>query len=187
MKSSHPEIYDSIGRGYRDNRIPDRRIAAAIRTALGDAGSVCNVGAGAGSYEPLDLKVTAVEPSARMISQRSDEFPVVQAVAENLPFEDLAFDASMACLTIHHWLDVEAGLREMSRIAPRQVIFTFDPDAIYSFWLVRDYLPDVIELDRDRSVPMSKISSTLNVRQVLPVQIPWDCTDGFLAAYWRRP
>jgi len=44
--------YDRIGRGYANTRRADPRIAARIEAALGDARSVLNVGAGAGSYEP---------------------------------------------------------------------------------------------------------------------------------------
>jgi hypothetical protein len=35
-------IYDRIGRGYREVRRPDPRIAARIEAALGDAESVLN-------------------------------------------------------------------------------------------------------------------------------------------------
>jgi hypothetical protein len=43
------QLYDAIGRDYRAFRRPDPRVAAAITRALGDADSVVNVGAGAGS------------------------------------------------------------------------------------------------------------------------------------------
>lgn len=56
--------YSQIGPGYALIRQPDPRIAARILDALGDAHTVLNVGAGAGSYEPTDRFVTAVEPSA---------------------------------------------------------------------------------------------------------------------------
>jgi hypothetical protein len=59
-------VYDTIGVGYATVRREDPRIAARIRAALGDARTVLNVGAGAGAYEPPDLEVTAVEPSAVM-------------------------------------------------------------------------------------------------------------------------
>src|SRR6267378_4202299 len=65
-----PHVYDTIGRGYDAHRRPDPRIAAAIADALGAAASVVNVGAGAGSYEPADRPVVAVEPSAAMLRQR---------------------------------------------------------------------------------------------------------------------
>jgi hypothetical protein len=78
-------IYDKIGATYTATRRPDPRIGALITAALGDARSVINVGAGAGSYEPLQT-LLAVEPSPVMISQRpTGSAPVVQARAEALP------------------------------------------------------------------------------------------------------
>jgi hypothetical protein len=64
------QLYDRIGIGYASLRVPDPRIAATIRAALGDAASVANVGAGAGSYEPRDRRVIAIEPARTMIRQR---------------------------------------------------------------------------------------------------------------------
>ena len=65
-----PQRYDEIGGGYKAYRRPDPRIAKAIGLALDDADTVLNVGAGAGSYEPADRKVVAVELSLSMIRQR---------------------------------------------------------------------------------------------------------------------
>ncbi|HKW90912.1 MAG TPA: MerR family transcriptional regulator, partial [Methylomirabilota bacterium] len=65
-----PELYDRIGVGYHAQRRPDPRIAGAILQALAGARTVVNVGAGAGSYEPTDRRVVAVEPSPVMIRQR---------------------------------------------------------------------------------------------------------------------
>lgn len=180
-------IYDTIGKGYTGKRIPDPRIAAAIHGALGDAKTVLNVGAGTGSYEPRDRDVTALEPSTQMIQQRpADAAKVVQGFSENIPFDDDQFDAAMAVLTVHHWTDFEAGLREMKRVARRRlVILTFDPAAPY-FWLA-DYLPEIIELDQPIMPPIAEFERILGNIDVLPVPIPHDCTDGFLGAYWRRP
>lgn len=102
--------YDRIGANYADLRKPDPRIAALVASALGDAGTILNVGAGAGSYEPADRQVTALEPSVEMIRQRrAPAAAVVQGRAEVLPFPDDSFDASMAVLTVHHWSDQEQG------------------------------------------------------------------------------
>ena len=96
--------YDAGGGvGYAARRRADPRIAAFVHAALGDARTVLNVGAGAGSYEPEDRYVVAVEPSAAMRAQRST--PAVDGVAEALPFDDDAFDAAMATVTIHQWRD----------------------------------------------------------------------------------
>jgi SAM-dependent methyltransferase len=157
--------------------------------SLGDARSVANVGAGTGSYEPSDRAVIAVEPSEVMIAQRPNGATrVVQARAEELPFCDAAFDAALAILTVHHWEDPDHGLREMRRIAARRVvIFTADIDVWADMWLVRDYFPEIAELDRRRFPSPEVIARTPGGGQILPVLTPADCTDGFSPAFWKRP
>jgi SAM-dependent methyltransferase len=144
-----PQLYDEIGAGYGAYRRPDPRIAAAIDLALDDAGTVLNVGAGAGSYEPADRKVVAVEPSLLMIRQRgAGSAPVAQASATDLPFRDGAFVATLAILTLHHWPDRPRGLAELARVARRRaVMLTWDP-AAPSFWLIDDYFPALAAIDR---------------------------------------
>src|SRR4051812_48277098 len=89
--------YGSIGHAYSRHRQPDPRIAALIHAQLAGASEILNVGAGAGSYEPVDRKVTAVEPSASMRAQRPPHLSqAMDAVAERLPFPDRHFDAAMA-------------------------------------------------------------------------------------------
>ena len=180
-------LYDKIGIGYADLRRPDPRIANVIHNALGNARTVLNVGAGTGSYEPVDRKVTALEPSAEMISQRpAGAGKAYQGVAENMPFEANQFDAAMAVLTVHHWSDLEAGLQEMRRVTRGNlVILTFDPDAHY-FWLA-DYIPEIVELDQPIMPKMSEYGRILGEVEVKEIPVPHDCTDGFLGAYWRRP
>lgn len=181
-------LYDRIGAGYSVWRRPDPRVAARIAEALGPARTVVNVGAGAGSYEPVDRPVAAVEPSAEMIRQRpSSAAPAVRASAEALPFRDGAFDAAMAILTLHHWPDRRAGLREMRRTARgRIVILTWDP-AHPGFWLVQDYFPEILATDLVSMPPVEEIAEVLGPLAVRPVPVPADCIDGFLGAYWRRP
>jgi SAM-dependent methyltransferase len=186
---SGTQLYDTIGATYTVTRRTDPRIAAAIWTALGDARTVLNVGAGTGSYEPPGRDVTAVEPSALMRAQRpAGAAPCLAAAAESLPFEDQSFDAAMAVSTIHHWQDPIAGLREMRRVARRVVVFTHDSgDAGWRqrFWLTRDYLPEVAGLVAGRP-PVTELAGAIGAR-IEPVLIPWDCADGFFEAYWRRP
>ena len=180
------KIYDTIGVDYSTLRKSDPHITAAIEAGLGDAKTVVNVGAGAGSYEPADRRVTAVEPSQEMISQRVNANPVIQGVAENLPFDDNAFDAAMATLTVHHWTDKQKGLAEMRRVArERVVILTFDA-YFDGFWLV-DYFPALQELDKQQMPLMSDYSDWLGPVEISEVPIPAECTDGFLCAYWQRP
>lgn len=181
-------LYDRLGRGYRRYRRPDARIGRAIVSALGDAATVVNVGAGAGAYEPRERWLIAVEPSLTMIRQRPRAAaPVVQATASQLPFRDGVFDAGHAILTIHHWSDQVAGLEEMARAARgRVVLLTWDPDAP-RFWLTDDYFPEALTIDRAIFPTMDVLRRILGPIAVVPVPIPHDCSDGFLGAYWRRP
>jgi SAM-dependent methyltransferase len=182
------QLYDAIGAGYGMHRRPDPRLAEAILRALGRAASVVNVGAGAGSYEPADRRVVAVEPSLAMIRQRpAGSAPVVQASAMDLPFRAAAFAAALAVLTVHHWPDRARGLSELARVArERVVIVTWDP-ASAVFWLVEDYFPALLEIDRPMFPAIEELRRVLGPVNVHPLPVPHDCTDGFLGAYWRRP
>jgi SAM-dependent methyltransferase len=179
--------YDTIGLNYAQLRRPDPRIAAAIERALGNAQKIVNVGAGAGSYEPEGRDVTALEPSAEMIAQRPEGHGVVvQGVAEALPFETDSFDAAMAVLTVHHWSDQRKGLSEMRRVSRGPiVILTYDP-AFRGFWLA-DYIPELVTLDERQMPAMQLYERVLGPVEVQNIEIPHDCIDGFLCAYWRRP
>jgi SAM-dependent methyltransferase len=178
--------YDErAGHGYAERRRPDPRIAAVLATALGDATSLVNVGAGPGSYEPRDRPVVAVEPSAVMLAQRTADAPRVRAVAEALPFPDGRFDVALAVLTVHHWSDWRRGMMELRRVARRVVLLTFDTESVPVFWLF-DYFPQILARDRLRMPPLGEVCALLDARAT-PLPIPHDCTDGFLGAYWRRP
>ena len=186
--SGMTQLYDEIGVGYRNARRPDPRIASAILRALGEAVSVVNVGAGAGSYEPSDRFVIAVEPSITMIRQRRpDSASAVQASATRQPFRDASFAAALAILTVHHWPDRARGLDELARVAADRVaILTWDP-ATSGFWLVEEYFPEIVEIDRRIFPSLEEFRRALGRIEVSPLAIPHDCSDGFLGAYWRRP
>jgi SAM-dependent methyltransferase len=182
-----PAAYDQLGLDYANLRKPDPRIAVQIWASLGDAASVINVGAGTGSYEPVHRAVTAIEPSAEMIRQRTaDAAPALQGYAEALPFADNSFDAAMASLTVHHWNDQAKGLAELRRVARGPVvILTYDPH-FRGFWLL-NYFPELATLDDNRMPPLGFYAQCLGPVEITPIPIPHDCSDGFLAAYWRHP
>jgi SAM-dependent methyltransferase len=148
-----------------------------------------NVGAGAGSYEPANRDVIAVEPSATMIAKRPPgAAPVVQGLAEALPLEDKSVDAAMAVWTIHHWSDATKGLAELRRVArERVVILTWDRAFAGSFWLTRDYVPELEAWSIGAYPSLAEIEEALGPLERRPVPIPNDCQDGFLRAWWARP
>lgn len=181
------EIYDEIGRGYTGRRMSDPRISAAIQSKLRGARSVLNIGAGTGSYESEDTPVIAVEPSRTMIAQRPENSaPVVQAVAEALPFSTAQFDLALGVLTLHHWQDWKQGLREAARVSGGNVLLLSWLGFRQHFWLT-DYFPEIISLDRGRFPAREDYEDILGLCEVTPLPIPHDCQDGFLCAYWRRP
>jgi SAM-dependent methyltransferase len=182
------ETYDAIGRSYSMRRQPDPRLAARLDALIGCDNTVLNVGAGTGSYEPVRSGVVAVEPSTVMLSQRgASAAPAVRAVAEALPFRDQAFDVVLAILTVHHWNDQRRGLEECARVArDRVVILTWDPGA-EGFWLVWDYFPEILAIDRQIFPSMELLRAVFGSIDVQPLPIPGDCVDGFLGAYWQRP
>jgi SAM-dependent methyltransferase len=180
--------YGAIGQNYSFYRRPEPRIARFILEALGTAGSVLNVGAGAGSYEPTDRQVTAVEPSESMRRQRPSHLsPAVDATAENLPFPDHSFDASMATFTVHQWAELGRGLSEMRRVTRGPVlVLSCAPNELDRFWL-NEYAPEAIEVEAKRYPSIDTIRDFLGAVEVIPVPIPLECTDGFGEAYYGRP
>jgi SAM-dependent methyltransferase len=180
--------YERHGRTYASHRRPDPRIAARIHEALGDARTVLNVGAGAGSYEPEDRWVLAVEPSATMRAQRpAGAAPAIAARAEALPLDDGAVDAAMACVTIHHWEPPEAGLAELRRVARGPVvIFTFDLDYLPAWQ--HEFLREAVAQELPRFPAIDDVAAALGgSTRVERIPTPGDCTDGFFEAFWRRP
>jgi hypothetical protein len=179
--------YEERGVGYARRRREDPRIAARIHAALGDAETVLNVGAGAGSYEPRDRWVLAVEPSATMRAQRpAGSAPAIAASAEALPLDDDAVEAAMACVTVHHW-DRAAGLAELRRVARGPVVvFTFELEALPAWQL--DHLAELVALERPRFGTVEEVAAELGGRtRIEAIPTPADCTDGFFEAYWNRP
>ena len=180
------QAYDRIGVGYAAVRQPDPRLAAMIWRAIGDAETIVNVGAGTGSYEPPDRDVVAVEPSSVMLAQHRGTQRVL-GTAEHLPFDDATFDVAMAVLTVHHWDDLDRGLAELRRVSRRQVVFTWDPAHRPLLWIVADYVPAIGTMETARFATVPHIVAALGAHTVSTFEIPHNFTDGFQAAFWRRP
>jgi SAM-dependent methyltransferase len=181
--------YGTHGQGYVNRRRTDPRIAAWVHKALGGARTVLNVGAGAGSYEPEDRCVVAVEPSETMRAQRPKHLaPAIRGIAEQLPLDDQSVDASMALVTVHQWRDLIQGLRELRRVTRGPIIvLTFDGDALDRYWLA-EYAPDLIAVERRRYPAIDTITKGLGgSTEVQIIPIPIDCIDGFTEAYYARP
>ena len=89
---------------------------------------VLDVGCGPGALTAELLKrfgpasVSAIEPSEPFVTAARERHPgitVLQASAEDIPFGDATFNASLAQLVVHFMADPVAGLREMRRVTRR--------------------------------------------------------------------
>ena len=181
-------LYDNIGIRYTVHRATDPKLARQLHATLVGATRIVNIGAGTGSYEPRDIELVAVEPSAEMIAQRApDAHACEQASAEALPFPDNSFSHAMTVLSMHHWQDRPRAFREINRVATeRFVAITWDPAAA-PFWLTRDYFPEIYVEDLGIFPSLQELSEFFDNVSVTPLPIPEDCEDGFLAAFWKRP
>ncbi len=179
--------YEKLAEQYKRFRTPDPRIASIIWAHLTNAKNVLNVGAGIGSYEPDNYQVVAVEPSERMIALRGlSAVQIIRGSAESLPFNDNTFDVSMALLTIHHWSDISRGLSEMLRVTRGKVILFTWIGYGNDFWL-EEYIPEIRGIDKALFPTLMELEKMIGPITVETVEIPADCTDGFMCAYWRRP
>lgn len=182
--------YDRIGAGYASSRREDPRLAARILEALGSAKTVVNVGAGAGSYEPRDRYVLAIEPSDVMAAQRAERVPAIAASAGSLPLRDQSVDAAMAVLTVHHWdAERERGVRELRRVARGPVVIvTCDATVSGRMWLMRDYFPELDELDRRIFPALTELTAWLGgSTETHTLPVPRDTPDWTLMSFWAHP
>ena len=70
-----------------------------------------------GSVVACDLTPDMLEAVRQTAASRGlSNITTQQAAAESLPFEDGVFDFVLCRFTAHHWLDMEAGLREARRV-----------------------------------------------------------------------
>ena len=112
---------------------------------------------------------------------------MISAHAEDLPLDDDAVDAAMACVTIHYVESPEAGLAEMRRVArSRVVVFTFELDDLPGWQ--QDYLAAGLNIERSRFPSMRQIAHALGGQiEIERIRTPSDCVDGFFEAFWNRP
>ena len=179
--------YDKFAKQYGSFRRPDEQIAGKISKHLEGAKRIINIGAGTGAYEPKNCDVVAIEPSQEMIAKRKEATAtVIQGYAEDLPFDDNEFDVAMGILTIHHWADIPKGLSEMKRVAKRKIVLLTWIDDSPRYWL-ENYFPEMRAIDKALFPTLDELDQLLGCISSEIVEIPGDCTDGFMCAYWKRP
>ncbi len=181
-------VYDRIGRQYTAHRRADPRWEVIVTEQLGEARRILNVGAGTGSYEPSGRQVVAIEPSTVMIDQRAgDAAPVARGVGAALPVTDGWAEVVMAVLTVHHWEDWARGLEELCRVAPRRVVFAIDFEVHSKFWLLQEYLPEVLAHTQRCEPSADLVAEAIGATTIIDMPVYRDLQDGVLGAHWAKP
>ncbi|MEM7761887.1 MAG: class I SAM-dependent methyltransferase [Cyanobacteria bacterium P01_A01_bin.40] len=194
-------LYDAIGKGYNSTRKPDSRIVKQLISLLNlpRGSTIADVGAGTGNYSKAiadwGYRVIAIEPSLVMQSQRQ-QHPQISwytAAAEQIPLPAQAVDGVVVMLALHHFDDINLGIKEINRICPtgKIVIFAFEQSKIPDFWLT-EYFPHFIS-DTIATFPstqkLTQIISSLRHQKVaiIPFLLPPDLSDLFAASGWCQP
>ena len=83
-----------------------------------------DVGCGEGWVEALNPEVVGVDFSASALERARENGAVrlVQASAEELPFEDDSFDLAISLGCLEHFADSRAALRELARVSGIQLL-----------------------------------------------------------------
>lgn len=97
--------------------------------------------------------VAALDPSPPFVAAARDRCPGVdvrEGRAEDLPFEDGAFDLALASLVVHFMTDPVAGLREMGRVGGTVAATVWNHASgsgpLSTFWrAVKDLDPDAAD------------------------------------------
>jgi SAM-dependent methyltransferase len=115
------EAYDQFMGRFSRLLSPQMADLAGVRAGQ----RAIDVGCGPGALTAVlverlgPVSVSAVDPSEPFVAAARTRYPevnVVQASAEQLPFDDEAFDVTLAQLVVHFMADPVAGLAEMARV-----------------------------------------------------------------------
>ena len=194
-------LYDSIGKDYNYTRQPEPRIVEELIDLLNLPlnSTIADIGAGTGNYSKAiadwGYRVIAIEPSKVMQSQRQEHHNVswITAAAEQIPLPKNAVDGAIVMLALHHFDDLNQGIREINRITRggKIVIFAFEQHKIADFWLA-DYFPYFIQ-DTLATFPstqqIAQLISQITQKKtaITPFLLPADLKDLFAASGWCRP
>jgi SAM-dependent methyltransferase len=118
------ESYDRFMGRYSQLLSPQLADLGGVRSGQRALDVGCGPGALTGELVARlgPVSVAAVDPSEPFVEAaraRNPSVDVRQASAEQLPFPDRAFDATLAQLVIHFMADPVAGLAEMARVTRR--------------------------------------------------------------------
>jgi ubiquinone/menaquinone biosynthesis C-methylase UbiE len=121
--------YDDISSSYNELHGEEQAGKAAIIAAhltILPTDKVIDVGCGTGLGSQFIAgkakEIVGIDTSKELI--KHCPFPAVIAKAEDIPYDDEYFDVAVCVSAVHNFDDVEAGLKEISRVTKREAAIT---------------------------------------------------------------
>jgi ubiquinone/menaquinone biosynthesis C-methylase UbiE len=118
--------YDEIAPGYQELHGEEQRNKALLvlkNIEVNPSDLLLDVGCGTAKYLSLfSCKKMGIDPASELLKQA--DVPVVQGVAEKLPFSANSFDIVLSLTAIHNFDDSKLALNEMLRVARRDIVIS---------------------------------------------------------------
>jgi ubiquinone/menaquinone biosynthesis C-methylase UbiE len=132
---------------------PDDVLGARIRDAGGARHAVLDIGCGTGTwlaaqhaaFDRDGVEWIGADPSEAMLARARSKLPCarfVVAKAEQLPFDDGAFDFVSTRFAYHHFVDKPRAFDEIARVtAAGSALFVMNvaPEAMPGWWVFRSF------------------------------------------------
>lgn len=117
--------YDSIAKGYKELHFDEQlkkiiKIKEYLKLDKNDL--MLDVGCGP-YFADFECEVIGIDPSVELLKQA--EIPVVNGIAEFLPFKDNSFDIVMSITALQNFEDIDAALKEIKRVGKNKFVITF--------------------------------------------------------------
>lgn len=197
------EKYDRIGKYYNETRRADPYLAERFYRLLAphQKGKYLDIGCGTGNYtvalSEKGLSMIGVDPSTEMLKvakARTDQIEWKIGRSESLALKDVSIEGIVACLTIHHWSELEKSFSELNRVlklAGKLVIFTSTPVQMDGYWL-KVYFPEMIKRSARQMPKLKNVRNELKTSgfEILDTEkyfVKADLEDLFLYSGKHKP
>jgi len=148
--------YDKIGVHYNQTRKADAYLTSRLLHHLNpnESGVYLDIGCGTGNYtdalQHQGFQFIGIDPSNEMLAKAKLKNQQIEwriGSSEKTGLEENSIDGIIACLTIHHWPDLELAFTELNRLLKPKgplVIFTSTPKQMKGYWL-NHYFPEMLK------------------------------------------
>lgn len=141
--------YDSIASGYEELHKEEQLKKIAIikkHIPFHEKWTVLDVGCGP-YFADFHGTVIGIDPARKLLEIAKKKIPVVQGVAERLPFRDNAFMAVVTITAVQNFDDIEKGLNEIKRVAKEYIIISALKNSP-KIALVEEFISQLFRIER---------------------------------------